>query len=96
MTAVVIAMLLCVAAGLVVVGYVAVEARRDGREIWTPEGEEMIAQARRQGEQLVERGERLGRRTASSVRRTREGSAEQEDDGSGPDQQDGGDRRVAS
>ncbi|WP_153399021.1 hypothetical protein, partial [Ornithinicoccus halotolerans] len=77
MTAVVIAMLLCVAAGLVVVGYVAIEARRDGRGIWTPEGEEMIAHARRQGEHLVERGERLGRRTASTVRRGRPGPGEE-------------------
>lgn len=69
MIALVLAMLVCVALGGLVVGYVAVEARRDGREVFTPEGEEMLASARRRQQELKGRGERLARKTATSVRR---------------------------
>ena len=69
MIAIVLAMLVCVALGGLVVGYVAVEARRDGRELFTPEGEEMLASARRRQQELKGRGERLARKTAASVRR---------------------------
>ena len=48
MLALVLSMLFCVAIGSGVVGYVMLEARREGRgEFWTPEGEELIAGARR-------------------------------------------------
>ncbi len=55
MTALVIAMLLCVAAGTVVVGFVAVEARRDGREVLTEQGEELLTTVRAKSGQVVER-----------------------------------------
>ncbi|QDO89157.1 hypothetical protein FNH13_13145 [Ornithinimicrobium ciconiae] len=69
MIAIVLAMLVCVALGGLVVGYVAVEARRDGRELFTPEGEEMLASARRRQQELRGRGERLARKTVHSVRK---------------------------
>lgn len=51
-------MLLCVALGAGVVGYVMIEARREGRgDFWTPEGEELIAGVRRTGEKVRSRGE---------------------------------------
>ena len=62
MLALVLVMLLCVALGVGVVGYVMVEARREGRgEFWTPEGEELIAGARRTTAKVRARGERIGR-----------------------------------
>ncbi len=62
MLALVLVMLLCVALGAGVVGYVMVEARREGRgEFWTPEGEELIAGARRTTAKVRARGERIGR-----------------------------------
>lgn len=68
MIALVLAMLVCVALGGLVVGYVAVEARRDGRELFTPEGEELLASARRRQQQLTGRGERPARQSADSAR----------------------------
>lgn len=66
----VLVMLLCVAAGAGVVVYVMVEARREGRgEFWTPEGEELIAGARRTSEKVRERGTTLSR---SAVQRTQQ------------------------
>ncbi len=65
MLALILAMLFCVAVGAGVVGYVLVEARREGRgDFWTAEGEELIAGARRTGEKVRTRGERLGRTAA--------------------------------
>ncbi|WP_083673510.1 MULTISPECIES: hypothetical protein [Serinicoccus] len=73
MLALVLAMLLCVALGAGVVGYVMIEARREGRgEFWTPEGEELIAGARRRGEQVRSRGEQLGRSAAQRTQALRE------------------------
>lgn len=69
MIALVLAMLVCVALGGLVVGYVAVEARRDGREVLTPEGEELLAGARRRQEALRERGEQVARKTVQAVRK---------------------------
>lgn len=66
----ILAMLFCGAVGAGVVGYVLVEARREGRgEFWTAEGEELIAGARRAGEKVVSRGESLA---SSAAERTRE------------------------
>ncbi len=65
----IVAMLVCVAAAAVVVGYVAVEARRDGREVLTPRGERILRQVRRQGEDLRDRGEDAARRTARTLAR---------------------------
>lgn len=68
MLALILAMLFCVAVGAGVVGYVMVEARREGRgDFWTAEGEELIAGARRTGEKVRTKGERLGR---TAVERT--------------------------
>lgn len=81
MLALILAMLFCVAIGAGVVGYVMLEARREGRgEFWTPEGEELIAGARRTGEKVRTRGEQLGRsaadRTRSLASRLPEGGSE--------------------
>jgi hypothetical protein len=89
MLALVLAMLFCVAIGAGVVGYVMLEARREGRgEFWTAEGEELIAGARRTGEKVRSRGERIGRtaaeRTRTAAERTR-GLAARLPDGSGRD-----------
>jgi hypothetical protein len=69
MIVMIVAMLVCVAAAAVVVGYVAVEARRDGREVLTPRGERILRQVRRQGEDLRDRGEDAARRTARTLAR---------------------------
>lgn len=67
MLALVLVMLFCVTLGAGVVGYVMIEARREGRgEFWTPEGEELIAGARRTTAKVRARGEQLGR--SASVR----------------------------
>ncbi|GAA1169059.1 hypothetical protein GCM10009584_07500 [Ornithinimicrobium humiphilum] len=69
MLALILAMLFCVAIGAGVVGYVMVEARREGRgDFWTPEGEELLAGARRTGEKVRNQGERLGRTAAERTR----------------------------
>lgn len=69
MLALVIVMLLCVAAGAGVVVYVMAEARREGRgDFWTPEGEELIAGARRTTEKVRARGGQLGRTAAERTR----------------------------
>ncbi len=72
MVALVFGMLACVATGGVVLGYVAREARRDSREFWTPEGERLIADARRRGDDLWHRGDQLRHRVgeASSRRKS--------------------------
>lgn len=46
MTALILAMLLCVALALAVVVSVAVPARRDGKETLTPRGEQAVRQLR--------------------------------------------------
>ncbi len=69
MLALILAMIFCVAIGAGVVGYVMLEARREGRgEFWTAEGEELIAGARRTGEKVRTRGELLGRTAAERTR----------------------------
>jgi hypothetical protein len=69
MVVLVLVMLLCVAVGAVVLGYVAAEARRDSRDFWTPEGEALIADVRRRGGELRDRGDGLRQRTMSHVGR---------------------------
>lgn len=68
MLAIILAMLVCGAAAAVVVGYVAVDARRNGREVLTAEGEEILASVRRQTDDVLDRGEDLARRTVAAVR----------------------------
>ncbi len=71
----VIGMLICVAAGGFVLAYVAREARRESREFWTPEGERLIAEARRRGDEVWQRSGDLRQRvTTASTRGKREGS----------------------
>lgn len=69
MFALVLAMMFCVAIGAGVVGYVMLEARREGRgEFWTAEGEELIAGARRTTGKVVARSEELGRTAAERTK----------------------------
>lgn len=69
MFALVLAMLFCVAIGAGVVGYVMIEARREGRgDFWTQEGEELIAGARRTTGKVVARGEEIGRTAAERTK----------------------------
>ena len=83
MLALVLVMLLCVACGVGVVGYVLAEARREGRgDFWTPEGEELIAGARRTGEKVRERGTQLTRTAAGATQQLRERLPERRTDGS--------------
>lgn len=65
MVFVVMGMLLCVAASVGVIGYVALEVRRESREFWTPEGERLIADARRRGGEIRGRGEGLRQRAVT-------------------------------
>jgi hypothetical protein len=69
MVVVVLVMVLCVVAGAVVLGYVAAEARRESREFWTPEGEQLIADMRRRGGELRHRGDDWRHRTMAHVGR---------------------------
>lgn len=69
MTVLVLALLLSCAIGATIVGYVAVEARRDGRDVLTPEGEQLLADVRRRGDDLRDRGEQLRKKTAGTVGR---------------------------
>ncbi|HET8601569.1 MAG TPA: hypothetical protein VFL99_14675 [Segeticoccus sp.] len=51
----VIGMLVCVVIAAVVVGVVAVPARREGREVLTPHGEEVVAHVRHRTSQAADR-----------------------------------------
>ena len=42
MFALVLGMLVCLVGGMVVVGFVAAQARRDGRDVLTPRGEDFV------------------------------------------------------
>lgn len=46
MTAIVIGLLLCLALSVVVLGLVAVPARREGRDLLTPRGERVVVRVR--------------------------------------------------
>lgn len=72
MVALVLGMLVCVAVGGVVVGYVAREARREEREFWTPEGEEWISNAVRRGDDLRRRGDAMRQRVGAHTHREKE------------------------
>ncbi len=72
MVALVLGMLVCVTAGAVVLGYVAREARRDSREFWTPEGEQLISDAVRRGDELRHRGDALRERVGVLTHRSKE------------------------
>ncbi|HET7305885.1 MAG TPA: hypothetical protein VFJ12_15190 [Segeticoccus sp.] len=51
----VIAMLVCVVVAVVVVGVVAIPARREGREMLTPHGEEVVAHVRHRTSHAADR-----------------------------------------
>lgn len=46
MFAVVLGMLVCLVGGMTVMGFVAVQARREGRELLTPRGEDVVDKVR--------------------------------------------------
>jgi hypothetical protein len=50
MIALVFAMILCLLLGLAVVGLVAIPARREGRDVLTPRGEEVVSRVRERTE----------------------------------------------
>lgn len=88
MLALILAILFCVAVGLGIVGYVLLEARREGRgEFWTAEGEELIAGARRTTEKVRHRGEQFGRTAAERTRDLAAKLPERGGDRRGPDEQ---------
>ena len=76
MFTVVIGMLLCVVIAAVVVGVVAIPARREGREVLTPRGEEVVATMRHRTSQAADRARerREGAIAAARVRAGRPGS----------------------
>jgi hypothetical protein len=55
MVALILGMLVCVALAVAVVAVVAIPARREGRDILTPQGEELMALARERTETAFER-----------------------------------------
>ena len=86
MLVLIISLLFCGAIGVAVVAYVMIEARREGRgEFWTPEGEELIAGAKRAGEKVVSKGEALATSAAEHTRELRERFSERR---SGTEQSD--------
>jgi hypothetical protein len=54
MVSVILVMLLCVVLALSVVGLVAIPARREGRDLLTPKGEEVLSRLRERTESAVE------------------------------------------
>jgi hypothetical protein len=60
MVVLIVGMLICVGLAVAVVGLVAVPARREGRELLTPQGEELVATVRERTESTLDRtGEAL-------------------------------------
>jgi hypothetical protein len=60
MVALILGMLVCVGLALAVVALVAIPARREGRELLTPQGEELVADVRERTQSTLERaGERI-------------------------------------
>jgi Flp pilus assembly protein TadD len=55
MVALIVGMLLCVVLALAVVGLVAVPARRQGRQLLTPRGEEVMSQARERTQDALDK-----------------------------------------
>ncbi|MDQ6716555.1 MAG: hypothetical protein M3Z83_10650 [Actinomycetota bacterium] len=66
MTALVFAMILCLVLGMAVVGVVAIPARREGRDVLTPRGEDVVNRVKERTESVaVARGR--GQRQASAT-----------------------------
>jgi hypothetical protein len=55
MVALIIGMLVCVGLALAVVAMVAIPARREGRELLSPQGEELVALVKERAEATVEK-----------------------------------------
>ncbi len=55
MTALIIGMVLCVGLAVAVVAIVAIPARREGRELLSPQGEELVALAKERTENTIEK-----------------------------------------
>jgi hypothetical protein len=55
MVALIIGMLICVGLAVAVVAIVAIPARREGRELLTPQGEDLVSLAREKTESAFER-----------------------------------------
>jgi hypothetical protein len=55
MVALIIGMLVCVGLAVVVVAVVAIPARREGRELLTPQGEDLVALVKEKTESTLER-----------------------------------------
>ena len=55
MVALIIGMLICVGLAVAVVAVVAIPARREGRELLTPQGEELIAVVKEKTESTLEK-----------------------------------------
>jgi hypothetical protein len=61
MIALIVGMLLCIGLAVAVVGLVAIPARREGRDLLTPKGEEVMAAMREKTETTFERtGDLIG------------------------------------
>jgi len=54
MVALIVGMLLCLALAVAVVGLVAIPARREGRDLLTPKGEEVVSRVRERTGSAVE------------------------------------------
>lgn len=55
MVALIIGMLICVGLAVAVVAIVAIPARREGRELLTPQGEDLVALVKEKTENTIER-----------------------------------------
>lgn len=76
MIALVFAMILCLLLGLAVVGLVAIPARRDGRDVLTPRGEEVVSRVRERTEAATTIAkERTGDLVSSTRAKTTEQAA---------------------
>lgn len=80
----VVAMLVCVVVAALVVGVVAIPARREGREMLTPHGEEVVAHVRHRTSRAADRA-RERTEDALTTARTRAGEVRNRtgSDGSG-------------
>lgn len=67
MVALVLGMLVCLLGGMAVMGFVAVQARRDGRDVLTPRGEEVVELVRSHTESAMDRTTELVTATRDRV-----------------------------
>lgn len=59
MTALIIAMLLCVGLAVAVVALVAIPARREGRDLFTPKGERVVGRVKDRTDAVIDKAEAL-------------------------------------